>query len=92
MVEEENISLSAADIQLLIAGGNLRRLPSGYWALTLSLDGEIAIDKERSLTVKREAHIGKLVQTGRRALPPHVQEALQAGLKNRWAKRQRGKK
>lgn len=86
MIPEENISLSADDLLPLISGGSLRRLPSGYWALTIDLAGVLPIDNDRSLSINRELRAGKLLQTGRKALPPYVNAALQKGQRARWAK------
>jgi len=79
MVEKENITLPIEIARSLIASARLERAAAGGWTLVIEFDGDCAIDDARSVSVRREVRIGGLTQSGRKPLPPHVNEALQAG-------------
>lgn len=68
MVVKEQKQLSDEDVRQLVMGGEIRRAPSGGWTLEIWLDGEVVIDKERSLPIVGSLRI-KSRQRGRKGNP-----------------------
>lgn len=68
MVDKEEIKIDTELVRKIVAGGIARRGANGEWSLVIFLDGDIALDDNRTLPVRREVAV-KARQQGRRANP-----------------------
>lgn len=69
MVERETITLDAAALQMLVVGGEARRGRGGPWTVIIQLNGEVALDDGRSLSVRKEVRVKVKRQNGRKPNP-----------------------
>lgn len=65
MVEKETIELDAANLQMLITGGQAKRGLNGEWAVVIKLDGDVSLGDGRTLPVRRDVHVKVKRQKGR---------------------------
>ena len=68
MVEKEQIEIDAKLIRRIVAGGTAKRGANGEWTLTIQLDGDLPLDPERTLPLRRTVAV-KGRQQGRRSNP-----------------------
>lgn len=68
MVEREEITIDAEMIRLIVSGGTARRGANGEWSLTVLFDGNVPLDDERYLPIRRDVAI-KARQSGRKSNP-----------------------
>jgi len=68
MVEREKITIDAKLIRRIVTGGEANRGANGEWSLTVYFDGDVPLDAERKLPIRRGVSI-KARQSGRKANP-----------------------
>ncbi len=68
MVEKEEIKIDAKLIRKIVTGGIAKRGANGEWSLSISLDGDVPIDADRKLPIRRKVAV-KARQQGRKPNP-----------------------
>jgi hypothetical protein len=68
MVKQETITLDTEAVRDLVQSAIAVRAPSGSWTVTVSLSGELKLDDDRTLPVRKQVKF-KSNQIGRKPNP-----------------------